>query len=273
MQAFESNTPRHFNDNPTATEETLEIHKHAVLVIDSASYTSYTTTSYATSTVITGDFSGFLLAVEPKFDPAEGASRPDESPGYSGQVRILGSLIWSDMYPLLQSQSSRLEDMWPLAMEHPNQVYVGPTVPWQLFLWRKQNATRNLLLHEVVEYAKKKLGVETPNMAPESATAAVAQASPESRISGGAENTPPYSREDLLMYFDAALRTRMRAEFLAFLRSSDHPHHAALAGEMMLLGPGEEPDLERLRQRLDEVDQELVERKGDGSSSESSDGQ
>lgn len=75
------------------------------------------------------------------------------------------------------------------------------------------------------------------------------------------------------MFFDAAFRTHMRGELMAFLRASDHPHHAAIASEMMLLGPGEEPDLDRIRQRLDEVDRMIAEQRGNDSSDEPSPGQ
>lgn len=214
--------------------------------------------------VIPGDFSGFLLAVDAKFDRNEGIQRPDESPGYSGQMRVLGSLIWGDLYALLNSQSSRLEDLWPLAMEHPNQVYVGPTVPWQRFFWRRQTAMRRVLLREVVEYAKKKLGIQT---APSSSTSGSAPDTGTSeRTQNAADSLDPSSREIMRECFDAALCTHMRGEVQNFLRRSYHPHHVVLLNELMHLAPGEQPDLERIRQRLDEVDRQLAPRRRDDSS-------
>ena len=138
----------------------IKLQPHTFLAVDSASFASYTTDAYsaATCVVLPGDFAGFVLAIDPSFDPKEGSSRPDESPGYSGQMRILGSLIWGDLYAQLESQSARLEDLWPLAMHHPNQVYVGPTVPLQVFNWRTQNAGRWNALSELVQYAKRKMG-------------------------------------------------------------------------------------------------------------------
>lgn len=122
----------------------LNLQSNAFLAVDSASFASYTTDIYEApvSEFLPGDFTGFVLAIDPYFDPKEGISRPDESPGYNGQMRILGSLVWGDLFALLESQSARLEDMWPLAMHHPNQVYVGPTVPLQVYKWRTQNSIR-----------------------------------------------------------------------------------------------------------------------------------
>ena len=178
-------------------------------------------------------------------------------------MRVLGSLIWDDFYALLNSQSSRLEDLWPLAMEHPNQVYVGPTVPWQRFIWKRQNAMRWVLLREVVEYVKKKLGVEP---APSSSTSGPAS---DTGIPETTENTSnpldASSREMLWKCFDAAICTHMRGEVQNFFRRSDHPHHVVLASELMHIAPGEEPDLKRIRQRLDEVDRQLAQRQRDDS--------
>ena len=66
--------------------------------------------------------------------------------------------------------------------------------------------------------------------------------------------------------FDAALCTHMRGEVKNFLRRSYHPHHIALASELMDFAAGEDPDLERIRQRLDEVDRQLEQRRQDDSS-------
>lgn len=81
---------------------------------------------------------GFVLAIDPSFDPEVGIERADESPDYNGQMRVRGSLVWGDLYALLESQSAELPDLWPLAMHHPNQVYVGPVIPLQRYHWQAQ---------------------------------------------------------------------------------------------------------------------------------------
>jgi hypothetical protein len=146
--------------NDSESDDWSDLEGGVFLVVDAASFASYTTDSYgpATSLLNPRDFTGFLLAIDSSFDPEEGIERPDESPGYSGQMRILGSLIWGDLYSLLASQAARLEDIWPLATEHPNLVYVGPTIPLQRLSWVEHNGTRWPLLRAVVDYVKGKLG-------------------------------------------------------------------------------------------------------------------
>jgi hypothetical protein len=137
----------------------FQLQTRAFLVIDSASFASYTDETYgpATSNVMAGDFTGFVLAVDPEFDLEEGIERPDESPAFNGQMRILGSLVWGDIFSLFSCQAAELSDFWPLAIEHPHQVYVGPTIPWQLFLWRKQTEMRWTIIRELIKYTKRRL--------------------------------------------------------------------------------------------------------------------
>ncbi|KAL6897607.1 hypothetical protein GGI43DRAFT_97691 [Trichoderma evansii] len=70
---------------------------------------------------------GFVMAIDADFDPNEPADeRSEESPGYSGVVRVLGSLLWDDLGALVLSQTQHLFELWPLAMNHPQNVYEGP---------------------------------------------------------------------------------------------------------------------------------------------------
>ncbi|KAJ5670923.1 hypothetical protein N7507_000050 [Penicillium longicatenatum] len=79
--------------------------------------------------MLPGDFSGIVLAIDPQFEPKKGLSRPDDSPGHKGQMRVLEAL----------EQRADLEELWPLAMHHPNEMYVGPTVPLQGSDWQAQD--------------------------------------------------------------------------------------------------------------------------------------
>ncbi|KAH8900438.1 hypothetical protein GQ53DRAFT_740541, partial [Thozetella sp. PMI_491] len=103
------------------------------LVADEASVSSYLNRKPESSPP--GDAGGFILAVESSFDPEDGPSRPDESPGYEGHMRLLGSLLWDDLSVLVAAQTQHLEDLWPLAMNHPEQVYVGTVVEEQRIAW------------------------------------------------------------------------------------------------------------------------------------------
>lgn len=182
--------------------------------------------SAATEFIPSGDHSGFVLAVDAHYDLKEGIERPDESPGYHGQMRILGNLIWGDLYAMLSSQSALLEDLWPLAINHPNGVYTGPTVPMQVKCWKIQNRMRFTLIHNLVEYAEAKInGTASP--------------APPAPPSGPARSEP-----------NAALRAYLLRQFARDMRREGNLQHAVLAEEAINLRPDEEPDWDRIQRRL-----------------------
>ncbi|KAI0098899.1 hypothetical protein GGR51DRAFT_417210 [Nemania sp. FL0031] len=103
--------------------------KDVFLMVDEASVTSYLgSPTMSCMSSPDGDTGGFVCAVEADFDPAKGADRPAESPGYGGTLRVLGSLLWDDLSAMIASHSQHPETLWPLAMNHPSHVYVGPVV-------------------------------------------------------------------------------------------------------------------------------------------------
>ncbi|OAX83733.1 hypothetical protein ACJ72_01890 [Emergomyces africanus] len=113
----------HFNSLSESLTPSDGMDENTILIIDSASLASY---SKPSSTSDTND--NYLLAVHAQYDPAEGIERPEESPGYTGSMRILTRLVWSELFALTFNQAQWLEDLWPLAMGHPEEVYVGLTV-------------------------------------------------------------------------------------------------------------------------------------------------
>ncbi|KAJ5923746.1 hypothetical protein N7454_008991 [Penicillium verhagenii] len=250
---------RHFNkENEDSSEnEGLRIQENVFLAVDSASFDSYTTNSYraATTLVLAGDFKGFVLAIDPDFDPEEGIERPDESPGYTGQMRILGSLIWGDLFGIIRSQSALLEDLWPLAIDHPNQVYVGPTTPLQVYTWRKQNAARWIGLREVIEYAKRKMGMSTSSTSgsagadtPVSTTASTETPQPGSEPEQARGATPNSGPE--LDPIHQGLRQAMLQDFQMYLRQHGADLEARVVGEMLNHPPGQEIDYAQMGQRF-----------------------
>lgn len=78
---------------------------------------------------------GHLLLVDADHDPNEPESHADEYPGWTGQMRILGSLIFGEIYSFMHTQSLFPEYLWPLASGHPEQVYVGVTVRRERGVW------------------------------------------------------------------------------------------------------------------------------------------
>ncbi|KAH6611544.1 hypothetical protein Trco_001564 [Trichoderma cornu-damae] len=70
---------------------------------------------------------GFVVAIDVDYDPDDmDPERLEESPGYTGAVRVLGSLLWDDVGALAFMQTQYLFELWPLAMHHPEKVYEGP---------------------------------------------------------------------------------------------------------------------------------------------------
>lgn len=137
----------------------LDLQSKAILAIDSASFASYMSNSHDArkSAVLPGDSTGFVLAIDTEFDPEIGFDRPDESPDYRGQMRVLGSLVWGDLYAILESQPGGLGDLWPLAMHHPDQIYVGPVIPIQRLNWQAQKEGQWNVVAEAMNYLGKSL--------------------------------------------------------------------------------------------------------------------
>jgi hypothetical protein len=108
--------------------------KQDFFVIDTASFASYMEPPTAfQDRPPYGDYGGFLTLID------MASYRPqvihEQAPGYQNKLRVLGSLVFDDVYPLIASLAQRPRDLWPLAMRHPNQVYVGPPVAEQEKDW------------------------------------------------------------------------------------------------------------------------------------------
>ncbi|KAL3463674.1 hypothetical protein BJX64DRAFT_256700 [Aspergillus heterothallicus] len=136
-----------------------------------------------------GDFQPHLLAVDPYFVPDSPSSSiesqptpksnqqqtktaPNNNPSdtdtdtdtdtdklpppppakYTGHMRILGTLIWSELYALVSRNGAALEDLFPLAMEHPQKLYTGLTVPSQIRAWREHTTLHETMMGAFVQY-------------------------------------------------------------------------------------------------------------------------
>jgi hypothetical protein len=103
-----------------------------------------------------GDRGGYVLAIDARFNPSAIDPREFESPGYKGQVQILGSLLWHDVYALLISGAQELKHLWPSAMGHPMKVYVGPTIALQHNAWEEEHQMKQVLSNGFFEFLRKK---------------------------------------------------------------------------------------------------------------------
>ncbi|KAL4882721.1 hypothetical protein BJY04DRAFT_186751 [Aspergillus karnatakaensis] len=253
---------KHYNSTYTESQSEVPftlreiINKRAFLAVDCASYTSYTGSAFSAATdfVLKGDFTGFVVAVHADYDPKEGPYRPEECPAYPGQMRILGSLIWGDLYAMHSAQCAILEDLWPLALEHPNQVYVGPLVPLVVKGWRTQSGIRGTLMRDMASYVKANLeGTQWAGpTVPPLAQFELQQPAPNFRAELPGE--PPLAPPNLARTdpFNYALRQWMLRDFARYTRRRGAPRQAIMAEQLLRTAPGEMPDMNAIRRRMEE---------------------
>ncbi|KAF9248104.1 hypothetical protein DTO027I6_6338 [Penicillium roqueforti] len=161
---------RHYQQIRSSEEWNNKIAPSVFLLIDFMGVNSYINDDFYASitkdkALLKGDFQGFVLAVDPDFDKtvtnesADGTASEDpqdEGLEYPGQVRIMGNLVWSELYPMLNRQSVGLTNLWLQAREHPMKVYTGLTVPSQIQPWKELNAMKTHMMDSFVEFLKKK---------------------------------------------------------------------------------------------------------------------
>ncbi|KAF2016955.1 hypothetical protein BU24DRAFT_407044 [Aaosphaeria arxii CBS 175.79] len=117
--------------------------KHDFLVVDDECFDSYMKPPVAfQETAPYGDYGGYVKLIDTSaYDPRLIAAT---APGYPQQLRVLGTLIFDDVYPLMASLGHRPRDLWPSAVLHPNQVYVGHPVPVQQKSWEQMWKVREI---------------------------------------------------------------------------------------------------------------------------------
>ncbi|OQD87876.1 hypothetical protein PENSOL_c076G06421 [Penicillium solitum] len=162
---------RHFQEIRSSDEWSHKIAPSVFLLIDNVGGASYIDEEYRASYTkdqdfLKGDFQGHVLAVDADFnDSATGSESAGdiadedsqyEDLKYPGRMRILGNLVWSELYPMLMLQSVVLQNFWLQAGAHPRKVYTGPTVPSQVEPWKKQHVLKTLMMNSFVEFLEEK---------------------------------------------------------------------------------------------------------------------
>lgn len=142
----------HFSTLKLDEERTFWYDKY-FLAIDTASYDSYIHGSPFSKLLLPGDTGGFVTAVYVSFDPDD-RDRPEESPFYTGRLRILGNLVYCDLYAMLVSQCQSAEELWPLAICHPELIYTGPRVKKQVERWEKVTEVKMRVVEMLGEWVK-----------------------------------------------------------------------------------------------------------------------
>lgn len=147
----------HFNQFKNSPEFPNGMESNNFVVVDSWSYASYKTPPQpATEYPPFGDNGGFVLMVEATFDPNDPEAHLDEAPGYKGQLRVLGNLLWSDVYSQTMYGSDCIQSLSPLALLHPSRVYTGTVVESQLRSWEQGRALRAAMLPAFFQFVKEK---------------------------------------------------------------------------------------------------------------------
>jgi hypothetical protein len=157
----------HFQQIRTSEEWSRKIAPSFFLAIDPMAVGSYTDENFQPTptkdeVLLKGDFQGHVLAVDADFEaPAPtttdaSASKEADPTKFTGQMRVLGNLVWSEIYPMLMLQSANLETLNMRARDHPMKVYTGPTVPSQVGPWKERNAMKGAMMDSFVDYLKEK---------------------------------------------------------------------------------------------------------------------
>ncbi|KAJ5400287.1 hypothetical protein N7465_010776 [Penicillium sp. CMV-2018d] len=159
---------RHFQEIRSSDEWSHKIAPSVFLLIDNMGAGSYIDEELRASFtkdkgLLKGDFQGHVLSVDADFDDSAtvaGDTANEDSQfevfEYPGRMRILGNLVWSELYPMLMLQSVVLQNFWLQAGAHPTKVYTGPIVPSQVEPWKERNAMKTLMMDSFVEFLKEK---------------------------------------------------------------------------------------------------------------------
>lgn len=129
------------------------------LVLDHQSYTSYANPDPEDKRPplpfgpCFGDRGGFVRLVDTIEYPQEMLDAV--SPGYKGELKVLSSLVFEDLYPLLSANALRPTSLWPLARLHPREVYVGHTVGSQEAWWEFGRIDSVAMTKSFLAYLKK----------------------------------------------------------------------------------------------------------------------
>lgn len=103
-----------------------------------------------------GDNGGFVRLVDAATEQNSPEYLEEFSPGYTGNMKVLSSLLLEEVYPLLTTGAMRPEGMWPLARLHPGEVYVGHTVGAQEGWWESERILKAGMLKSFFEHMRAK---------------------------------------------------------------------------------------------------------------------
>jgi hypothetical protein len=130
---------QHFNETYTMLPTLGRMWAQDFLVVDAQSYSSYVQPEPEEERPpppfgpCFGNRGGFVRLVDTVEYPQ--GMLDEMSPGYRGEMKVLSSLVFTEIYPLLATFALRPTSLWPLARLHPREVFVGHTVASQETWW------------------------------------------------------------------------------------------------------------------------------------------
>ncbi|KAF2265558.1 hypothetical protein CC78DRAFT_514899 [Lojkania enalia] len=150
---------RHFATFPMTPSFMRRMWKMDFLVVDPQSYDSYMSSmSERDESKPYGDMGGHVRLVDTAvYDPQ---LIKEVSPGFTGDFKVLTTLVFDELYPLLVSLTQRPLDLWPLARLHPHSTYVGQTVQSQEDEWELQRDLKANMLSSFFNYLRMQQGRE-----------------------------------------------------------------------------------------------------------------
>lgn len=112
------------------------------LVVDRQSYASYSEPAKEEEVrpplpygPCFGDNGGHVRLVDTTYESLPRDLVDQTAPGYKGEMKILSTLVFEEIYPLVATMSMRPHTLWPCARLHPREVYVGTSDSAQEGWW------------------------------------------------------------------------------------------------------------------------------------------
>lgn len=135
---------RHFKSSFTMLPTLGRFWSYDFLVVDKQSYASYSTPQEEEVRPpppygpCFGDNGGHVRLVDTAYEQLPRNLIDQTAPGYKGEMKVLSTLVFEELYPLLATFSQRPHTLWPCARLHPREVYVGTSDSAQEGWWESK---------------------------------------------------------------------------------------------------------------------------------------
>ncbi|OAK99959.1 hypothetical protein IQ06DRAFT_294337 [Phaeosphaeriaceae sp. SRC1lsM3a] len=135
---------RHFKSAFTMLPTLGRFWSYDFLVVDKQSYASYSTPKEEEMRPpppygpCFGDNGGHVRLIDTAYEQLPRDLIDHTAPGYRGEMKVLSTLVFEELYPLIATFSMRPHTLWPCARLHPREVYVGTSDSAQEGWWESK---------------------------------------------------------------------------------------------------------------------------------------